>query len=205
MSEGQPQVEEYQKRDEAIRLQEEGAVLLRWKFGRILLAERKAHGTGRQLPNGRLAEVCAAINRKPREVQYRMKFAEQYETEDEVRNLLRTFDPDEDRVPWTLVIAALTEKPKPVEFEPDKEKDEDPWAETEEGPSAPPWLTYLEDTLHNCPKITPLPTDISDETRDRARWVVNALRGRASWIDSRIADAFAAKTEEGQLSMDEAA
>lgn len=53
----------------------------RWEFGRKLLAERK----GKQLPAGRLDEVCAEVDRSRREVQKWVQFAEQYPTEAKVR------------------------------------------------------------------------------------------------------------------------
>lgn len=191
---------EYTKLDEAIRCNEESAVVLRWKFGRILLAERRAHGTGRQLPNGRLAEVCAAIRRKPREVQYRMKLAEKFETQEEVRNLLRTFDPEEDRVAWTLVIASLTESKPEVEPEPEPEEGEaEP--QPEQG-SAPAWLPEMEALVAEFPTIRALPTDTSKETVLRAQTVERSLRSRAKQISAAINGMYAAKAEAGQLSME---
>lgn len=54
----------------------------RWDFGKALLAER---GTRKQLPNGRMEEICKLVGNGEREVQRWVQFAEQYPTEDAVR------------------------------------------------------------------------------------------------------------------------
>jgi hypothetical protein len=65
------------------------ALLAHWEFGNLLLRERQAHG-GKQLPHGRLAELCTWLKLKRRVLEYRMQFAEKY-SKSEVRNALRTF------------------------------------------------------------------------------------------------------------------
>jgi len=60
----------------------------RWQFGRELLKER---GTSKQLPKGRIAQVCVATGRGRTEILFRVKFAERYPTEAEVSNAIGHF------------------------------------------------------------------------------------------------------------------
>jgi hypothetical protein len=69
---------------------EEDAIVARWEFGLHLVTERIAHG-GKQLPNGRLDEICIAVGIKRRQVEWFMNFAERCHTEEEVRTAVRTF------------------------------------------------------------------------------------------------------------------
>jgi hypothetical protein len=80
---------------------EEDAVLCRWLFGRAVLEERNANG-GKQLPNGRLAEVCEAVGRSRSEIQQRMRFAERFPTADEVDTAVHTFGS------WTAIRGAMS-------------------------------------------------------------------------------------------------
>jgi hypothetical protein len=68
---------------------EHEAIWARWEFGRELLAEREANG-GKQLPHGRLDEVCTATGKSRSEIQYRVQFAERYPTREKVSNALDT-------------------------------------------------------------------------------------------------------------------
>lgn len=87
----------------------EGAgILARWEFGRELLIEREVNG-GRQLPHGRLAEVCAATGKSEREIRYRIQLAERYRTREEVGTAVPTFGS------WTELRQSLTEPTEPTE------------------------------------------------------------------------------------------
>ncbi|HWK18556.1 MAG TPA: hypothetical protein VNR66_13980 [Solirubrobacteraceae bacterium] len=108
---------DYVALERRIDVAEEDAIRARWKFGRLLLAERRAHG-GKQLPHGRLDEICAAVGKRrsafEREVHWRMTFAERYPTEAEVRTAVRTLGV------WTAVRDELAEsppKPKRTEYQ----------------------------------------------------------------------------------------
>ena len=59
----------------------------RWEFGKLMLTKRK----GKQLPNGLLDELATATGKSRSELQYRMRFAERYPTEDEVWNVFHTY------------------------------------------------------------------------------------------------------------------
>jgi hypothetical protein len=86
----------------------EGAgILARWEFGRALLIEREANG-GRQLPHGRLAEVCEATGKGEREIRYRLQLAEKYRTREEVGTAVPTFGS------WTELRQSLTESSDPT-------------------------------------------------------------------------------------------
>ncbi len=69
---------------------EHDGIYARWEFGRQLLKERQAAG-GKQLPHGRLNEVCAATKKSRQELQFRMQFAEKHDTREKVSNALDTF------------------------------------------------------------------------------------------------------------------
>lgn len=77
----------YLKLERRIASDERGGILQRWRFGRQLLDAK----TGRkQLPHGLIDAVIKAAERaglklSEREIQYRLKCAEAYETEAEVR------------------------------------------------------------------------------------------------------------------------
>lgn len=58
----------------------------RWEFGKLMLAER----VGKQLPAGRLDELCTATGKSRSELKYRVQFAEKYRTEDEVATAVAT-------------------------------------------------------------------------------------------------------------------
>lgn len=79
--------EAYLMLDKRVDEAEGEGIMARWEFGRELLSER----VGKQLPKGRLDEVAEAIGKTPREVQYRVKFAEDHPTEAEVRNAISHF------------------------------------------------------------------------------------------------------------------
>jgi hypothetical protein len=83
---------------------ETAALLARWEFGRKLLAEREANG-GKQLPAGRMDEVCEEVGRAEREIRYRMKFAELCPDQGEVCKVLQTSCSW-----WQIITEFLTEK-----------------------------------------------------------------------------------------------
>lgn len=67
---------------------EAGAIRARWDFGRALLAERQANG-GKQLPDGRLDEICELVGKSRATISDWVLFAERYEDQ-EVSNALET-------------------------------------------------------------------------------------------------------------------
>jgi hypothetical protein len=69
----------------------------RWEFGPALVAER---GTRKKLPDGRLAEACLLVDKREREVQQWMAFAETYPTKDQLRTAMRNS--------WTQIKASIT-------------------------------------------------------------------------------------------------
>jgi hypothetical protein len=91
---------DYEALEHRIEAAEAEALRARWEFGKALLVERAANG-GKQLPNGRLDEVAAAVGKSRSEIDHRMRFAERYPTEAEVAKALATSKT------WREVIAAL--------------------------------------------------------------------------------------------------
>ncbi len=65
------------------------ALVARWEFGALLLQERRANG-GKQLPHGRLDQLCKALHLSGSDVHNRMQFAEQYQRR-EVANALAKY------------------------------------------------------------------------------------------------------------------
>lgn len=80
---------QYVELEEKIGRGEHDAIWARWRFGRLLLAEREANG-GRQLPDGRLNEICEQVGRSRAEISYRLQFAAKYTQDQEVSNVLDT-------------------------------------------------------------------------------------------------------------------
>jgi phage N-6-adenine-methyltransferase len=60
---------------------EAGAIRARWDFGHALLAERHANG-GKQLPDGRLDEICSLVGKSRTTVSDWVLFAERYEDQE---------------------------------------------------------------------------------------------------------------------------
>lgn len=112
-------VSAYVALDQRVDGAEEDGLIARWEFGKMLLVERAAHG-GRQLPNGRLDELSAATGKGRRELQRRLCFAEQYDSEDKVRHACHTFGS------WYGIVKdGLIREPKHSVPEPDKPITED--------------------------------------------------------------------------------
>lgn len=80
-------LETYLMLDKKVDEAEGEGIMARWEFGRELLGER----VGKQLPKGRLDEVAETIGKSRTEVKYRVAFAEQYPTEQEVANAVDHF------------------------------------------------------------------------------------------------------------------
>ena len=75
----------------------------RWEFGQALLAQR----VGKQLPAGLLARVCADVGVSRSELQKRVRFAERYPTDVEVRNAVAQFGS------WHRIVADALHDPPP--------------------------------------------------------------------------------------------
>jgi len=70
------------------------ALLARWEFGRQLLAERvdgKRDKEGKRLPNGRREELSNALGISSSEIDHRMRFADRFPTEEEVRTAFQEY------------------------------------------------------------------------------------------------------------------
>lgn len=80
----------YREIEQRIDGAEENGIVARWECGQRLLEERAAHG-GKQLPHGRLEQLCIELGKSERELRYRMQFAERYPTTAEVGKALQTF------------------------------------------------------------------------------------------------------------------
>jgi hypothetical protein len=70
----------------------------RWEFGKLLLRERYANG-GKQLPNGRMAEIVEATDLSRADIARRMQFAEKYPTEEQVAQACATY------TSWTQIVS----------------------------------------------------------------------------------------------------
>jgi len=83
-------IESYKALLERARKSDLDAALARCQFGTQLLEERKANG-GKQLPKGRLDEICDALHLSGAEVHNWMQFAERYPTQEKVANALAEY------------------------------------------------------------------------------------------------------------------
>jgi hypothetical protein len=70
----------------------------RWEFGMLLLQERHARG-GKQLPNGRMAEIVRATALSRADISRRMQFAERFPTESQVSQACETYKS------WTQIVS----------------------------------------------------------------------------------------------------
>jgi hypothetical protein len=70
----------------------------RWEFGKLLLQERYARG-GKQLPNGRMAEIVQATDLSRADISRRMQFAEKFPTEGQVSRACETYKS------WTQIVS----------------------------------------------------------------------------------------------------
>lgn len=91
--------------DRVLRGTEE-ALRARWEFGRRLLLEREEGK--KKIPDGLMAQIVEEFDIGEREVQYRMRFAEACQGEDEFRTAMRNWKS------WTQIKRnLLTEKRAP--------------------------------------------------------------------------------------------
>lgn len=93
---------EYLKIERRIAADERGGIMHRWHYGRELL---KAKAGRKQLPDGMIADLVAAARRtgrrlSEREIQYRLKLATVYGTDQQVRKLIA------DLGSWSEIIKA---------------------------------------------------------------------------------------------------
>ena len=97
--------EPYARLEEEVDRGESTAIKARWLCGKRMVAEREENG-GKQLPNGRLAMLVRLTGKCKSELEYRMQFAEQYLTEDEVSTAVETCGS------WTEVRRTLGRRPR---------------------------------------------------------------------------------------------
>ena len=81
-------LEELILRDKRIDAAESEGMRERWEFGKILLRLR---GGKKRLPDGALVKLAAATGKSRRELKYRMQFAQEFPTEDELGNVLPSY------------------------------------------------------------------------------------------------------------------
>jgi hypothetical protein len=97
-------IEEYVQIDKRVDAAEEQgfaeSLRERWEFGKRMVAGR----VGKRYEN--LGELAEATGKSPRELGYRMQFAEQYPTEDDLRTAVRKFNS------WIQVKKSLTDPGK---------------------------------------------------------------------------------------------
>jgi len=96
-------IEELRRLDKQINEHEQDAILRRWEYGRHVLDGR---GERARLPKGILDDLGAATGNSRRELQYRMKFAEEFPTDADMCEVLH--------LSWYEIIRRhLTAKPEP--------------------------------------------------------------------------------------------
>lgn len=150
------------------------AILARWEFGKALLAER----VGKQLPAGRLGEVATAVNQTTRELQYRMRLAERYPTEDKVRTAVRTYGS------WTALRETLVVKRTATQGASQEQKN---------------WLAAMWDYGKARPSI---PRDATDTELKEAKRFAQSLRDAAKEIEAEVASIQKERsTDSGQLAL----
>ena len=89
--------------DQQIRGWEHKGLRARWESGRLLLQRRR----GERLPNGRVRKLCTDLCIKSSELNYRMKFAEKFNTEEKLSNVIGEFRS------WSAITKfALTDMPR---------------------------------------------------------------------------------------------
>ena len=81
------EVDELVELDRKVDAAEGEGIMARWEFGRELLKQRK----GEQLPHGLIGRLVEHTGKSERELQYRIAFAQQCKTAEEVRTTVRTF------------------------------------------------------------------------------------------------------------------
>jgi hypothetical protein len=92
----------YLKLERTIASDERGGIMHRWNYGRLLLEERAGR---QQLPDGMIKDLVAAAAKvglkiSEREIQYRLRFATVYTTDQQVRKVLA------DLGSWSALIQA---------------------------------------------------------------------------------------------------
>ena len=83
-------VDELVDLDRKVDAAEGEGIMARWEFGRELVAI-KDRNKSKQLPHGLVGELVERTGKHEREIQRRAKFAETFQTEEEVRHVCRTF------------------------------------------------------------------------------------------------------------------
>lgn len=78
-------VDELVDLDRKVDAAEGEGIMARWEFGRELLERRK----GKKLPDGLLDEICERTGKHRRELQRRLKFAQQFPSEEALRHVCR--------------------------------------------------------------------------------------------------------------------
>ena len=93
--------------DARVDASEADGLMARWEFGRKLLEERREHG-GKQLPHGRLEQVCEATGKGQTEIRSRIQFAEEFGSLEKVTDALVTY------ISWHEICSNLGGRTKPA-------------------------------------------------------------------------------------------
>lgn len=94
--------ERYVAIEQRIDSSESDAIQDRWRFGQMMLAERK----GRRLPNGRMEALIKLTGKSKSELSYRAQFAEMCPTKEELSNAVGQFKS------WHAIVESLSGKEK---------------------------------------------------------------------------------------------
>ena len=154
---------------------EADGVVVRWQFGKALLAER----IGKQLPKGRLAEIAAAVNLKnTRELHHRMRLAELYPTETQVRTAVHTYKS------WTAIRQTLARnhQTRPVALPPDTKR-------------------WLKDLVKFNRDRSPIPRYASEAELAEAKQIAKAMRAAAKVIEDEITSIQKSRATDSQTVM----
>jgi hypothetical protein len=163
--------------------------MLRWRFGRALIAERRGRA---QLPNGRLDQVAETLGRSRSEIKQRIWFAEACETEDEVVTVVTTYGYES----WTALRADLrwlrerrAWRDRGVEFDPPRTSTTRPADEEELE------LPELRETFELLDRVLGVLVDGFDDV-ERGLLTFAELRERAADVAGSVAmtkDAYATR------------
>ncbi len=88
-------IKQYAQLEARIHTNDLDALMARWEFGHMLLAER---GAAKRLPNGRIEELlhachsCSSVEAFRTEVSRRMTFAERYPTREKAQAAFKTYE-----------------------------------------------------------------------------------------------------------------
>src|ERR1035437_6098166 len=89
---------EYLEIEQRIDSSESDAIQNRWRFGQMMLAERKGQG---RLPNRRMEALIKLTGKSKSELSYRAQFVQKYPTEEQLSNAVGQFKS------WHAIVESL--------------------------------------------------------------------------------------------------